>query len=115
MLKYEQFPKMNPGSSAAAAATLALTGCFFIPERGSNDRKGRVRGADRGLQITGREMRMRHIYIRGIIGLIWLAAAIVCGGSGNFPMMGLYLVLAGVFLYSACAAWKKEKDGKGGR
>ncbi len=57
---------------------------------------------------------MRHIYIRGIIGLIWLVAAIVCGVSGNFPMMGLYLVLAGVFLYSAYAAWKKEKDGKGG-
>ena len=57
---------------------------------------------------------MRHIYIRGFIGLIWLAAAIVCGVSGNFPMMGLYLVLAGVFLYSAYATWKKEKDGKGG-
>ena len=59
--------------------------------------------------------KMRHIYIRGIIGLIWLVAAIVCGVSGSFPMMGLYLVLAGVFLYSAYAAWKKEKDGKGGR
>ncbi len=58
---------------------------------------------------------MRHIYIRGIIGLIWLVAAIVCGVSGNFPMMGLYLVLAGVFLCSAYAAWKKEKNGIGGR
>ena len=58
---------------------------------------------------------MRHIYIRGIIALIWLAAAIVCGVSGNFPMMVIYLVLAGVFLCSAYAAWKKEKDGKGGR
>ena len=29
---------------------------------------------------------MRHIYIRGIIGLIWLVAAIVCGVSGNFPL-----------------------------
>ena len=38
---------------------------------------------------------MRHIYIRGIIGLIWLVAAIVCGISGNFPMMGLYIVLEG--------------------
>ncbi|MCI9271552.1 MAG: hypothetical protein HFH11_10455 [Dorea sp.] len=27
---------------------------------------------------------MRHIYIRGSLGLIWLAAAIVCGISGNF-------------------------------
>ena len=58
---------------------------------------------------------MRHIYIRGSLGLIWLVAAIVCGVSGNFLMMGLYLVLAGVFLYSAYAAWKKEKDSKGGR
>ncbi len=58
---------------------------------------------------------MRHIFIRGIIGLIWLVAAIVCGVSGNFnfPMMGLYLVLAGVFLYFAYAAWKKEKDEEG--
>ncbi len=30
-------------------------------------------------------------------------------------MMGLYLVLAGVFPCSAYATWKKEKDGKGGR
>ena len=28
---------------------------------------------------------MRHIYIRGIIGLIWLVAAIVCGGIGELP------------------------------
>ena len=56
---------------------------------------------------------MRHIYIRGSLGLIWLAAAIVCGISGNFPMMGLYLVLAVAFLYSAYTVWKKEKN-KGG-
>ena len=30
---------------------------------------------------------MRHIYIRGSLGLIWLVAAVVCGLSGNFPMM----------------------------
>lgn len=59
--------------------------------------------------------RVRHIYIRGIIGLIWLIAAIVCGVSGSFQTMGLYIVLAGVFLYFAYAAWKKEKGGKGGR
>ena len=56
---------------------------------------------------------MRHFYIRGIIGLVWLAAAIVCGISGVFPMTGLYMVLAGAFLYSAYATWKKEKDGQG--
>ncbi|MDE7341939.1 MAG: hypothetical protein K2N80_15530 [Lachnospiraceae bacterium] len=58
---------------------------------------------------------MRHIYIRGSLGLIWLVAAIVCGISGNFPMMGLYSGLAGAFLYSAYTIWKKGKDGKGGR
>ena len=35
---------------------------------------------------------MRHVYMRGIMGLIWLA-----------------------FLYSAYATWKKEKDSRGGR
>lgn len=58
---------------------------------------------------------MRHIYIRGAIGLIWLIAAVICGASGSVPMMGLYLVLAGVFLYCAYAAWKKEKGEKGDR
>ncbi len=58
---------------------------------------------------------MRHIYIRGIIGLIWLITAIVCGGNGSFPMMGFSIILAAAFLYSAYTAWKKEKDGKGDR
>lgn len=56
-----------------------------------------------------------HIWIRGVIGLVWLAAAILRGVSGSFQMAGVYIILAGVFLYSAYAAWKKEKDGKGGR
>ncbi len=58
---------------------------------------------------------MRHVYIRGLIGLLWLMAAIVCGVSGNFQMMALYIILGGAFLHSAYAAWKKEKDNKGGR
>ncbi len=58
---------------------------------------------------------MRHVYMRGLIGLIWLAAAIVCGISGSFQMMGLYIILAGAFLYSAYTAWKKENNGRGGR
>lgn len=58
---------------------------------------------------------MRHIYIRGTIGLIWLIAAIVCGVSGDFQIMGLYIILAFAFLYFAYAAWKKEKDSKGDR
>lgn len=58
---------------------------------------------------------MRHVYIRGLIGLIWLAASIVSGISGNFEMTVLYVILGGAFLYSAYATRKKEKDDKGGR
>ena len=45
---------------------------------------------------------MRHVYIRGIMGLIWLAAAVITG-------------LGGAFLFSAYTTWKKEQDKKGGR
>ena len=55
---------------------------------------------------------MRHVYIRGILGLIWLAAAIV-SVSSNSQMAVLYIILGGVFLYSAFVTWKKEKDNKG--
>lgn len=58
---------------------------------------------------------MRHVYIRGFIGLIWLAAAIVSSISANFEMTVFYVILGGAFLYSAYATWKKEKDNKGGR
>ena len=57
---------------------------------------------------------MRHIYIRGILGLIWLAAAIISGKSGNIEMTVLYVILSGVFLYSAFTTWKKDKNHKGG-
>ena len=53
---------------------------------------------------------MRHIYIRSFIALIWLAAAIYCGISGNLEMTGLYLILGGVFLFSARTMWKKKKE-----
>ncbi len=55
---------------------------------------------------------MRHAYIRGIIGLIWLAAAIACGISGIFPMMGLYVILAIAFLYSAYTIRKRRQRGQ---
>lgn len=58
---------------------------------------------------------MRHIYIRGITGLIWLIASVGFGISERYPMFGLCILLSGFNLYSAYAAWKKEKDGKGGR
>lgn len=56
---------------------------------------------------------MRHVFIRGIVALIWLVAAIVNGVSGNMEMTALYIIFGGVFLYSAYAAWKKEKNNKG--
>lgn len=56
---------------------------------------------------------MRHVYFRGIISLIWLTAAVVCGIAGNIEMAVLYVVLGGIFLYSAYSTWRKS--GKGGR
>lgn len=56
---------------------------------------------------------MRHVYFRGILGLIWLAAAIISGVSGRIETAGLYVILCGVFLYSAFITWKKEKDRRG--
>lgn len=58
---------------------------------------------------------MRHVYIRIAISLIWLAAAIISGLSGNLDNIALYVVLGGVILYSAYAAWKKEKNSRGGK
>ncbi len=57
---------------------------------------------------------MRHVIIRSILGLIWLAAAIISGVSGHVETAGLYVILCGVFLYAAFATWKKEKDKRGG-
>lgn len=54
---------------------------------------------------------MRHVYFRSILTVIWLAAAIVCAVSGNFPMAALYVVIGGLCLYSAYQMWKKEHKG----
>lgn len=54
---------------------------------------------------------MRHVLFRGITGLIWLAAAIVSGVSGNFEMSAFYVISGGVFLYSAYTTWKKDNKG----
>lgn len=58
---------------------------------------------------------MRHVYIRGILTVVWLAAAIVSGGAGMMANTALYIVMAGVFAFSAYSMWKKEKNGKGER
>ena len=57
---------------------------------------------------------MRHIYIRSILALIWLAAAIISGISQGLEMSLFYLLLCGVFAYSAWSSWKKERDKRKG-
>ena len=58
---------------------------------------------------------MRHVVIRGILALIWLAAAAVSGLSDNLEWAGLYVLMGAAFGYSAYASWKKEKNDKRGR
>ena len=57
---------------------------------------------------------MRHAYIRGILALIWLVAAVVSGLSGNLGGAGLYVLMGAAFGYSAWASWKKAKNDKRG-
>ncbi|MEH2939387.1 hypothetical protein [Lawsonibacter sp. JLR.KK007] len=52
---------------------------------------------------------MRHVYIRGILALIWLAAAVVSGVSANLEWAGLYVLMGAAFGYSAYATWKKRE------
>ena len=58
---------------------------------------------------------MRHVYFRGIIGLVCLAAAIVSGISGLFAMAGFQVALGVVFLRASYTLWQKERDQKGER
>lgn len=53
---------------------------------------------------------MRHVYIRGILALIWIAAAVISGLGGNLATAAFYVLLGGVCLYSAYAMWKKEQN-----
>lgn len=63
-------------------------------------------------KVEGEVTTMRHVYIRIIISLIWMAAVFVSGISGNLENAALYVVPGLVILYSAYAAWKKEKDSR---
>lgn len=56
---------------------------------------------------------MRHTYTRGILTVIWLAAAIVSGICENLPAASLYAITGGLFACSVRAAWTKEKKDKG--
>lgn len=53
---------------------------------------------------------MRHFQFRLILGIIWLAAAVVSTVSANISFAILYVVLGIVFLWSAYSIRKKEKD-----
>lgn len=56
---------------------------------------------------------MRHFYIRLVIGVVWLIAAVVSGVTSNIPFAVVYVVLGIAFLYSAYTIWKKEKNKRG--
>lgn len=58
---------------------------------------------------------MRHVYFRGIIGLVWLAAAIVSGMPGHFAMAAFQVALGVVFLRASYTLWQKERDQEGER
>lgn len=55
---------------------------------------------------------MRHKYIRGILALVWVMVAIVCGINGNPAMAALYGAIGLVFLYSAYSGRKKSDGGE---
>ena len=57
---------------------------------------------------------MRHVYIRGILALIWLAAAIFSAVFGMLEWAGLYVLMGAAFGFSAWASWKKAKNDKRG-
>lgn len=53
---------------------------------------------------------MRHVYIRGILALVWLVAAVFSGITDSLEWAGLYVLLGAAFGYSAYAAWKKREE-----
>lgn len=53
---------------------------------------------------------MRHFYFRLIVGIVWLAVAVVSVAKANISFAVLYAVLGIVFLWSAYSIRKKEKD-----
>lgn len=53
---------------------------------------------------------MRHFYFRLILGIVWLAAAVVSAVKANISFAALYASLGIVFLWFAFSIWKKEKE-----
>lgn len=56
---------------------------------------------------------MRHFYFRLILGVIFIICAVYSFITANIPFALMYVVLGGVFLYSAYTIWKKNKDNRG--
>lgn len=46
---------------------------------------------------------MRHFYFRFILGVVFVICAIYSFITANIPFALMYVVLSGVFLYSACS------------
>lgn len=53
---------------------------------------------------------MRHFYFRLILGIVWLAVAVVSAVKANISFAALYAVLGIVFLWSAYSIRRKDKD-----
>ena len=53
---------------------------------------------------------MRHFQFRLILGIVWLAAAVISVVKANISFAILYVVLGIIFLWSAYSIRKKEKD-----
>ena len=58
---------------------------------------------------------MRHFYFRLILGIVWLAAAVISIMIVNIPLAVLYVVLGLLFFWSACSIREKEKKGEDDR
>jgi hypothetical protein len=56
---------------------------------------------------------MRHFYFRLILGVVFAICAVYSFIKANIPFALMYVVLGGVFLYSAYTIWKKNKDNRG--
>lgn len=50
---------------------------------------------------------MRHFYFRLILGLVFVGCAVYSFVTANIPFAVMYVVLGGVFLYSAYTIRKK--------
>lgn len=55
---------------------------------------------------------MRHFYFRFILGLVFAGCAVYSFIAANIPFGMMYVVLGGVFLYSAYMIWKKGDSGR---